>query len=145
MSGSSTSGLIGTCECAELAGWYATGGGHGKSAIILDIKRQPGANIVDVVESIKRLLPNLQSSLPPALKIEVVTDRTTTIRAAIADVQLTLRFRNRLSGWCARCLRCATTFDLFIAYRCSGKPLGGVSELRTSGQRFHRAIRSCSL
>jgi hydrophobe/amphiphile efflux-1 (HAE1) family protein len=77
-------------EDAELAGSYATGGGHGKAAIILDIQRQPGANIIDVVDSIKALLPKLQSSLPPALKIDVVTDRTTTIRAAIADVQFTL-------------------------------------------------------
>jgi multidrug efflux pump len=77
-------------EDAELAGWYATGGGHGKAAIILDIQRQPGANIIDVVDSIKAMLPKLQSSLPPALKIDVVTDRTTTIRAAIADVQFTL-------------------------------------------------------
>jgi hydrophobe/amphiphile efflux-1 (HAE1) family protein len=77
-------------EDAELAGWYATNGGHGKAAIILDIQRQPGANIIDVVDSIKALLPKLQSSLPPALKIDVVTDRTTTIRAAIADVQFTL-------------------------------------------------------
>jgi multidrug efflux pump len=77
-------------EDAELAGWYATGGHSGKAAIILDIQRQPGANIIDVVDSIKALLPKLQSSLPPALKIELVTDRTTTIRAAIADVQFTL-------------------------------------------------------
>jgi multidrug efflux pump len=78
-------------EDAELAGWYAQGGtGGGKAAIILDIQRQPGANIIDVVDSIKALLPKLQSSLPPALKIDVVTDRTTTIRAAIADVQFTL-------------------------------------------------------
>ncbi|WP_158923571.1 efflux RND transporter permease subunit [Acidisphaera sp. S103] len=79
-------------EDAELAGWYATGGngGAGKAAIILDIQRQPGANIIDVVDSIKALLPKLQSSLPPSLKIDVVTDRTTTIRAAIADVQFTL-------------------------------------------------------
>jgi multidrug efflux pump len=77
-------------EDAELAGWYATNGGHGKPAIILDIQRQPGANIINVVDSIKALLPKLQSSLPPALKIDVVTDRTTTIRAAIADVQFTL-------------------------------------------------------
>jgi multidrug efflux pump len=77
-------------ENAELAGWYATNGGHGQAAVILDIQRQPGANIINVVDSIKALLPKLQSSLPPALKIDVVTDRTTTIRAAIADVQFTL-------------------------------------------------------
>ena len=82
---------VDSVENAELAGWYAThAGGHGKAAIILDIQRQPGANIIDVVDSIKARLPKLQASLPPALKIDVVTDRTTTIRAAIADVQFTL-------------------------------------------------------
>jgi multidrug efflux pump len=82
-------------EDAELAGWYATGAAAskakaGQAAIILDIQRQPGANIIAVVDSIKALLPKLQASLPPALKIDIVTDRTTTIRAAIADVQFTL-------------------------------------------------------
>jgi multidrug efflux pump subunit AcrB len=82
-------------EDAELAGWFATNAstgrpGSGQAAIILDIQRQPGANIIAVVDSIKALLPKLQSALPPALKIDIVTDRTTTIRAAIADVQFTL-------------------------------------------------------
>jgi multidrug efflux pump len=77
-------------ENAELAGWYAAAGGSGRPSIILDIQRQPGANIIDVVDNIRSLLPKLRASLPPALKIDVVTDRTTTIRAAIADVQRTL-------------------------------------------------------
>jgi multidrug efflux pump len=84
--GTATDGV----EDAELAGWYAPRGGAGRPAIILDIQRQPGANIIDVVDAIEALLPKLQSSLPPSLKIDVVTDRTTTIRAAIADVQSTL-------------------------------------------------------
>jgi hydrophobe/amphiphile efflux-1 (HAE1) family protein len=79
-------------EDAELAGWYASSRTlrDGKPAIILDIRRQPGANIIEVVDAIHALLPKLQSSLPPGLKIDVVTDRTTTIRAAIADVKFTL-------------------------------------------------------
>ena len=59
-------------------------------AVILDIQRQPGANTIQVVEAVRALLPKLAASLPPALKVSVVTDRTTTIRAAISDVQFTL-------------------------------------------------------
>jgi hydrophobe/amphiphile efflux-1 (HAE1) family protein len=72
-------------ENAELAAWY-----NGTPAVILDIQRQPGANTIQVVEAVRALLPKLAASLPPALKVSVVTDRTTTIRAAIADVQFTL-------------------------------------------------------
>ena len=72
-------------ENAELAAWY-----NGSPAVILDIQRQPGANTIQVVEAVRALLPKLTASLPPSLKISVVTDRTTTIRAAVADVQFTL-------------------------------------------------------
>ena len=79
-------------EDAELAGWYAAAGAanSGKPAIILDVRRQPGANIIEVVDAIRDLLPKLQASLPPGLKIDIAADRTTTIRAAIADVKTTL-------------------------------------------------------
>ena len=76
---------VDSVENAELAAWY-----NGAPAVILDIQRQPGANTIQVVEAVRTLLPKLTASLPPALKISVVTDRTTTIRAAIADVQFTL-------------------------------------------------------
>ncbi len=72
-------------EDAELAGWF-----NGAPAVILDIQRQPGANTIEVVDAIHDLLPKLHAKLPPGLKISVVTDRTITIRAAIADVQFTL-------------------------------------------------------
>ena len=61
-----------------------------KPAIILDIQRQPGANTIAVVDAVRDLLPKLRALLPPALKVSVVTDRTITIRAAIADVQFTM-------------------------------------------------------
>ncbi len=81
-------------EDAELAGWYARGGaGHqvsGRPAIILDIQRQPGANIIGVVDAVQRLLPDLRATLPPSLMIDTVADRTTTIRAAVADMRFTL-------------------------------------------------------
>ena len=72
-------------EDAQQAAWYL-----GNPAVVLDIQRQPGANTIQVVDAVKALLPKLRASLPPSLKIAVVTDRTVTIRAAIADVQFTL-------------------------------------------------------
>jgi multidrug efflux pump len=68
-----------------LAGWY-----NNQRAVILAIQRQPGANVIKTVDSIKSLMPQLQASLPPAIKINVVSDRTQTIRASVADVRFTL-------------------------------------------------------
>src|SRR5262245_38053409 len=59
-------------------------------AVILNVQRQPGANIIAVVDRVKRLLPQLQSSLPAAVQLSILTDRTTTIRASVADVQFEL-------------------------------------------------------
>ncbi len=59
-------------------------------AVILNIQRQPGANIIAVVDRIKQLLPQLTSSLPASVKVSVLTDRTTTIRASVSDVQFEL-------------------------------------------------------
>ncbi|HVC98080.1 MAG TPA: MdtB/MuxB family multidrug efflux RND transporter permease subunit [Pirellulales bacterium] len=61
-------------------------------AVILNIQRQPGANIIDVVDRIKALLPQLKASLPSAVSIEILTDRTITIRASVEDVQWELMF-----------------------------------------------------
>jgi multidrug efflux pump len=56
-------------------------------AVIVNIQRQPGANIISVVDRIKKVLPQLQGSLPASVKVEVLTDRTETIRASVQDVQ----------------------------------------------------------
>ncbi len=61
-----------------------------KPAVIVNIQRQPGANIITVVDRIKRLLPQLKASLPSAIEITTLTDRTATIRASVADVEFTL-------------------------------------------------------
>ncbi|SEQ77022.1 multidrug efflux pump [Azotobacter beijerinckii] len=61
-----------------------------KQAIVINIQRQPGANVIQVVDSIKALLPGLRDSLPGAVELEVLADRTQTIRASIEDVQLEL-------------------------------------------------------
>jgi hydrophobe/amphiphile efflux-1 (HAE1) family protein len=68
-----------------LAGWY-----NNQRAIILGIQRISGANVIDTVNRIQALMPQLQASLPPAIKISTVSDRTQTIRASVSDVQFTL-------------------------------------------------------
>jgi multidrug efflux pump len=59
-------------------------------AVILNIQRQPGANIISVVDRVKALLPQLQASLPSSVNVKILTDRTTTIRASVEDVQFEL-------------------------------------------------------
>jgi multidrug efflux pump len=59
-------------------------------AVIVNIQRQPGANIIQVVDRIKKLLPLLKSNLPAAVQVDVLTDRTTTIRASVKDVEFEL-------------------------------------------------------
>jgi multidrug efflux pump len=59
-------------------------------AVIINIQRQPGANIISVVDGVKSLLPKLQSSLPRSVSLTILTDRTNTIRASVADVQFEL-------------------------------------------------------
>jgi multidrug efflux pump len=61
---------------------------NGTSAVIVNIQRQPGANVIEVVDRIKELLPQLQAALPSTVKVSILTDRTTTIRASVEDVQL---------------------------------------------------------
>ncbi|HST77491.1 MAG TPA: efflux RND transporter permease subunit, partial [Verrucomicrobiae bacterium] len=59
-------------------------------AVIVNIQRQPGANIISVVDRIKKILPQLQSALPTSVKVQILTDRTETIRASVKDVQFEL-------------------------------------------------------
>ena len=59
-------------------------------AVIVNIQRQPGANVIEVVDRIKKLLPQLQAALPAAVQVSILTDRTTTIRASVRDVQFSL-------------------------------------------------------
>ena len=59
-------------------------------AVIVNIQRQPGANVIDVVDRIKKLLPQLQSALPSSVQVTVLTDRTISIRASVRDVQFEL-------------------------------------------------------
>jgi hydrophobe/amphiphile efflux-1 (HAE1) family protein len=63
---------------------------NGKTAVLLIISRQPGANIIAAVDRVIAMLPQLQASIPPSIKLQVVMDRTTTIRASVKDVQRSL-------------------------------------------------------
>jgi len=69
----------------KLAAWVDT-----REAILLNIQRQPGANVIEVVDGIQRVLPQLRAALPAAVEVAVLTDRTTTIRASVADVEFEL-------------------------------------------------------
>jgi multidrug efflux pump len=77
--------VIDGAENNRLAAWA-----NQQPAIIVNIQRQPGANVIAVVDGIKQLLPQLQASLPAAIDVTVLTDRTITIRASVHDVQFEL-------------------------------------------------------
>src|SRR6478736_2835492 len=77
--------VIDGAENARQAAWMNL-----TPAVIVNIQRQPGANIISVADRIKQLLPQLQSSLPSAVKVQILTDRTETIRASVKDVQFEL-------------------------------------------------------
>jgi multidrug efflux pump len=68
-----------------LAGWM-----NQQRAIILAIQRQPGANVIATVDRVKAMLPQLEASIPPTIKVSILSDRTQTIRASVSDVQFTL-------------------------------------------------------
>jgi multidrug efflux pump len=77
--------VVDDAENVRLAAWT-----NDTPAIIVNIQRQPGANVIEVVDRVKRLLPQLQATLPAALEVRVLTDRTSTIRASVRDVQFEL-------------------------------------------------------
>src|SRR4029450_6442032 len=63
---------------------------NGKRAVLIIMYRQPGANMIETVDRVLGLMPLLQASIPPSIKLSVVLDRTTSIRASFRDIQLTL-------------------------------------------------------
>ncbi|HUS12894.1 MAG TPA: MdtB/MuxB family multidrug efflux RND transporter permease subunit [Pyrinomonadaceae bacterium] len=82
---SDVASVVDSAENVKQAAWM-----NNVPAVIVNIQRQPGANIIQVVDSIKTLLPQLQTTLPPTIQLSVLTDRTTTIRASVKDVQFSL-------------------------------------------------------
>jgi multidrug efflux pump len=77
--------VLDSAENVRLAAWM-----NEVPAVILNIQRQPGANVIEVVDRIKRQLPQLQAALPASIDVAVLTDRTNTIRASVHDVQVEL-------------------------------------------------------
>jgi len=77
--------LIDGLENDKTGGWYKS-----QPAVIIEIQRQPGANVIDVVQQIRAEIPKLQQAIPAGAKLTVVSDRTVTIRASVHDVQFTL-------------------------------------------------------
>ncbi|MET3653628.1 efflux RND transporter permease subunit [Dyella japonica] len=82
---SDVASVVDGVENDQLAAWA-----NGKPAVLLDIRRQPGANIVQTVEQIRNILPQLRAVLPADVHLDVFADRTITIRASVEDVQFTL-------------------------------------------------------
>jgi multidrug efflux pump len=82
--------VVDAAENSQQAAWMGMQGKTQQPAVILNIQRQPGANIIAVVDRIKALLPQLRTSLPGSVQVRVLTDRTSVIRASVADVQFSL-------------------------------------------------------
>jgi multidrug efflux pump len=77
--------IVDGLENDRTGGWY-----QGTPAVIIDIQRQPGANVIEVVRQIRAEIPKLQRAIPAGVNLTVVSDRTVTIRASVNDVQFTL-------------------------------------------------------
>ena len=77
--------LTDSAENIKLGAWM-----NSSPALLINVQRQPGANVIEVVDSIKKLLPTLQASLPAGVDVTLLTDRTTTIRASVTDVEFEL-------------------------------------------------------
>src|SRR2546423_620243 len=77
--------IIDGLENDRTGGWY-----QGTPAVIIDIQRQPGANVIDVVSQIRAEIPKVQRAIPAGVHLTIVSDRTVTIRASVHDVQFTL-------------------------------------------------------
>ena len=77
--------LVAGAENSKLGGWM-----NSTQALIVNVQRQPGANVVDVVDRIQELMPSLKAAMPAGVDVTVLTDRTTTIRASVSDVEFEL-------------------------------------------------------
>src|SRR5262249_30239627 len=77
--------VVAGVENSRLAAWV-----NDTPAVLLNVRRQPGANTIQVVERIKKLLPQLETTLPKSVHVQIVTDRTTVIRASVKDVEFEL-------------------------------------------------------
>ena len=77
--------VVDGAENTSLGAWA-----NREAALIVNVQRQPGANVIAVVDAVRKLMPQLQATLPAAVDLAILTDRTTTIRASVADVEFEL-------------------------------------------------------
>ena len=84
--------LVDDAENLRLAAWAGQAGQPSTAAVILNVQRQPGANVIETVDRVRAVLPQLQAALPGAIDVQILSDRTTTIRASVTDVQHELLF-----------------------------------------------------
>ena len=77
--------VIDSVENNQVASWY-----NGARSIVMAIQRQPDANTVEVVDRVKAMLPQFRDELPPTVTLNLLNDRSTSIREAVADVEFTL-------------------------------------------------------
>ena len=87
---SDVASVIDAAENTQQAAWMGRQGEGAVPAVIVNVQRQPGANIIAVVDRIHKLLPTLQASLPANVQVHILTDRTSTIRASVKDVEFEL-------------------------------------------------------
>ena len=83
--------VVDGAENTKLAAWV-----NADPAIVLNIQRQPGTNIIGVVDTVQALLPQIEASLPQGIGVRIISDRTTTIRASVADVEFELMLTTAL-------------------------------------------------
>jgi multidrug efflux pump len=83
--------VIDGAENTKLAAWV-----NADQAIVLNIQRQPGTNIISVVDTVQALLPQIENSLPNGIDVRIISDRTTTIRASVKDVEFELMLTTAL-------------------------------------------------
>jgi HAE1 family hydrophobic/amphiphilic exporter-1 len=81
--------VIDSVQSNRVASWFYTGG-HGARAVVLAVQRQPGTNTVEVVKGVRNILPSFRSQLPASVNLEVLFDRSVTVRESVDDVQFTL-------------------------------------------------------
>jgi len=77
--------VVDSVENNKVASWY-----NGERAVVLAIQRQPGSNTIEVVNAVRAVLPSFEAQLPPAVNLNIIYDRSQSIRAAVSDVQLSL-------------------------------------------------------
>ena len=82
--------IVDDAENLRLAAWAGQQGADMVPGVILNIQRQPGANVIETVDRLKALLPQLRETLPASLDVQILTDRTVTIRASVRDTQIEL-------------------------------------------------------